>query len=306
MAFCTNCGQELQDGAKFCGNCGKAVNGSNSSNQRKTVYDGELHKCPNCGELLGAFVAKCPTCMYEIRGTTSSRSVKEFALKLEGASDEAQTVALIRGFPIPNTKEDVFEFMILASTNMPRESSIAVARAWGIKFEQSYQKAKLLFDEGDLLRIQEIYDSTRRKTNTQKVVQGAKTTGNMIAMIGRSTCSLTKAVLKCFFSFIRLLPKLAKFILKNLFVFLSILAFLKAISSNDIAYELLGGVLLISSAAILFKKGSSYLDVALVIGAGVLTFFLATFLENGAGLQLFGGISLILSLISVIKKPTQN
>lgn len=61
MAFCVNCGQELVEGAKFCANCGKAVDGNSSNSQRKTVYDGELHKCPNCGETINAFVTICPT-----------------------------------------------------------------------------------------------------------------------------------------------------------------------------------------------------------------------------------------------------
>ena len=56
MAFCINCGQELAEGAKFCANCGKAVTGENTTSQRKTVYEGNLHKCPNCGEVLNSFV----------------------------------------------------------------------------------------------------------------------------------------------------------------------------------------------------------------------------------------------------------
>ena len=47
MAFCINCGQELAEGAKFCASCGNAVDASQNGakEQRKTVYDGELHKC---------------------------------------------------------------------------------------------------------------------------------------------------------------------------------------------------------------------------------------------------------------------
>ena len=57
MAFCINCGQELAEGAKFCANCGKAVNGENPTTQRKTVYEGQIHKCPNCGEVINSFVS---------------------------------------------------------------------------------------------------------------------------------------------------------------------------------------------------------------------------------------------------------
>ena len=53
MAFCVNCGQQLGEGAKFCTNCGQTVTTHKTeSSERKTVYDGEIHKCPNCGEHL--------------------------------------------------------------------------------------------------------------------------------------------------------------------------------------------------------------------------------------------------------------
>lgn len=53
MAFCMNCGQEIPNGAKFCSNCGTATGEIKvETSERKTTYDGELHKCPNCGELL--------------------------------------------------------------------------------------------------------------------------------------------------------------------------------------------------------------------------------------------------------------
>ena len=70
MAFCMNCGQELPDGAKFCSSCGSAIGTvTEETNERKVTYDGKLHKCPNCGEILNSFVANCPACGYELRGT---------------------------------------------------------------------------------------------------------------------------------------------------------------------------------------------------------------------------------------------
>lgn len=78
MAFCINCGQELADGAKFCANCGKAVNDSNSTEQRKTVYDGVIHKCPNCGEVLTSFLANCPACGFEFNTKKVNSSLTEF------------------------------------------------------------------------------------------------------------------------------------------------------------------------------------------------------------------------------------
>ena len=84
MAFCSNCGYKLSEGSNFCNNCGAAVNLEvhNNFEKRKTTYEGEIHKCPNCGEILDAFVTVCPTCGYELRGAKVTSVVNELAQKL--------------------------------------------------------------------------------------------------------------------------------------------------------------------------------------------------------------------------------
>lgn len=205
MSFCINCGQELVDGAKFCANCGIAVSDNRISEQRKTIYEGELHKCPNCGELINAFVTNCPACDYEIRGKKAPSSVKEFADKLEqlemmretqksksvigklygsdgklNKTDE-QKISLIRSFLIPNTKEDILEFMILAASNIDLKlyglgdqgvitaSQRAVSDAWLAKFEQAYEKATLSFSgSSDFSRVKDIYDKKIKQLKKKK------------------------------------------------------------------------------------------------------------------------------------------
>ena len=83
MAFCPHCGQPITDSAKFCANCGKTVDDNNSTSQIKNTYEGDIHKCPNCGEVLKSFELNCPACGYELRVARASSAVKEFALKLE-------------------------------------------------------------------------------------------------------------------------------------------------------------------------------------------------------------------------------
>lgn len=202
MAFCTNCGQELADGAKFCANCGKAVTGESTTSQRKTVYEGELHKCPNCGELLEAFTTKCPSCGYELRGAKNSSSVREFAAKLEAieagreqrksnpiknlyfgqslTKTDEQKISLIRSFAIPNTKEDLYEFLILSVSNIDVDSyegrdelinpaRKAVSDAWKAQFEQAYQKAKLMFaDDPKFTEIEKLHSNTNASINKAK------------------------------------------------------------------------------------------------------------------------------------------
>lgn len=162
MAFCTNCGHQLADGAKFCFECGTPVskiecdpspldvnlsisviltgkseektkidiylehldktitisvpnnivvgqklrllrlgrtgpNGqkgnayvtiahieyaatqqSQEDAHRKIVYDGEIHKCPNCGEVLESFISHCPACGLELNGKKVNATLTTF------------------------------------------------------------------------------------------------------------------------------------------------------------------------------------------------------------------------------------
>ncbi len=178
MSFCRNCGKELDDGARFCRYCGTPkVDGT----ERKTVNDGELHKCPNCGEVLKAFETVCPACGVELRGTKSSSAVNQLAEKIEKAADEKQRIIIIKSFIVPNTREDIFEFMLLAASNFDAEYYAShlyvedISDAWLAKVEQCYQKARFALENSeDMKKIQDIYDKIildcekSKKTETQK------------------------------------------------------------------------------------------------------------------------------------------
>lgn len=222
--FCSNCGEKLVAGSKFCNSCGTPTGNVQPKNEepvvapvtpppvqqpvvepiteRKTVYEGELHKCPNCGELLEAFTTKCPSCGYELRGAKNSSSVREFAAKLEAieagreqrksnpiknlyfgqslTKTDEQKISLIRSFAIPNTKEDLYEFLILSVSNIDVDSyendnqlrndaRKAVSDAWKAKFEQAYQKAKLMFaDDPKFAEIEKLHTNTQTSINKAK------------------------------------------------------------------------------------------------------------------------------------------
>lgn len=226
MAFCINCGQELVEGTKFCYNCGaKNEVPQNSSSQRKIVYDGVIHKCPNCGETLNSFVLTCPSCGYEIRSVENISYVKQLALKLEKIDSERpaleesnaltqiigmyrgmylvsntdkQKISLIKSFAIPNTKEDILEFVILASSNIdtkvygfdrntisPTEREIS--DSWYAKMEQAYQKAQIMFhDSEEHNYISKLYESKKQEIHKEKRKRAkilAGIIGGLIAML---------------------------------------------------------------------------------------------------------------------------
>lgn len=62
MPFCIDCGQEIYAGAKFCSGCDATINNGvqHEASKRKFVFEGEIHKCPNCGEVINSFVSICP------------------------------------------------------------------------------------------------------------------------------------------------------------------------------------------------------------------------------------------------------
>ena len=228
IRFCPYCGTKLDEGAKFCKNCGQVVinqnhhstatseaenteqQNSRNPTERKTVYEGYIHKCPRCGEVLESFVANCPTCGHEIRGTKSASSVSEFALKLERIEaqkmppfegkksimktvfgkdfddkDDAEEarerfdeqkqqekINMIINYSVPNTKEDILEFMLLAASNIDVKHDLDsdLTKAWILKLDQVYQKAEISINsEDDLIRIRSIYEKKKQQIKDKKL-----------------------------------------------------------------------------------------------------------------------------------------
>lgn len=224
MQFCPYCGTKLDEGASFCKNCGETIANNTQETskvkqeqtlagnptERKIVYEGYIHKCPSCGEVLEAFTSVCPACGYEIRDVKSSSSVREFAVKLETISaqkmpafeekksvmkivlgkdfkenDEAkealsrfekqkndEKASLIINYPVPNSKEDIIEFMTLAVSNIDVKRGLddVVTKAWISKLEQVYQRAEITMQgHPDFVQIKSIYDRKQKELRSKKI-----------------------------------------------------------------------------------------------------------------------------------------
>lgn len=224
ILFCPYCGTRLDNGARFCKNCGETVSDDaqghrkpqkedsprGNPTERKTVYEGYIHKCPSCGEVLESFLTVCPSCGYEIRDAKTSTSVRELARKLEIISaqkmpafeekksvmkmvfgrdfkegDEAEEAmkrfesqkcqekaSLIINFAVPNTKEDILEFMILAASNInvKQGTDDEVTKAWIAKLDQVYQKAEIsMGNHPDFVQIKTIYAEKKEELKKRKI-----------------------------------------------------------------------------------------------------------------------------------------
>lgn len=203
MAFCSNCGTKLNERAKFCFKCGQKI-------QQSEIETGMV-VCPNCGNKIEHHEAVCEYCGYRLVNKEASSSVKELANKLYEIDREGQLlkkgkladilngerikatdttterkITLIKNFPIPNTVEEITEFMILADSNIDirlskkkigykikrtpsfsgQNNPLYLSDAWVSKMRQIYKKAEFSFgNSSDFQLIKEIYSNKMRELN---------------------------------------------------------------------------------------------------------------------------------------------
>lgn len=212
MLFCSNCGTKLNEGSKFCHGCGAAVGTvvpqpqvqtpppvqqEPNRSERQQEYVGKVLKCPHCGGVITETTAICPSCGMQITGRAAVSSIQEFKnqlMEIENSRKhgygkmfsftvdpaDMKKLSLIRNFPIPNSVDDIVEFMLLAVANIEvslskqtamnrfnnwgksEETSATIATtisdAWVAKMEQVYKKAEIVFpNEPAFAGIQKMY-----------------------------------------------------------------------------------------------------------------------------------------------------
>lgn len=100
MKFCTKCGKQLNDDAKFCDTCGAPIPGIQTpppipgtnenvadDTKRKVTYVGVEKRCPWCNEMIpDSFAIICPRCKLELSGRKVESSVKDFFNRLSDLS----------------------------------------------------------------------------------------------------------------------------------------------------------------------------------------------------------------------------
>ncbi len=96
----------------------------------------------------------------------------EKALERFEAQKAQEKASLIINFSIPNTKEDIMEFMILAASNINVKKVVHddVTKAWITKLDQVYQKAKIsMSGHPDFPQIENIYKQKKQELKNRKV-----------------------------------------------------------------------------------------------------------------------------------------
>ena len=195
MAICISCGNEAGEESKFCPECGTPTPSSAKSHvSMREEYAGKVIKCPNCGSPLGSYCGNCPFCGYEIREVAANHTVKQLSEQL--CEIEAQRlsqgylgrkkalekkreicdrkITLIRSFGIPNSKEDLLDFAILAASNIDysaytSSAARSLSEAWMSSLRQSLEKARILDAGGREYRaINEVVCEAEKKVRRSR------------------------------------------------------------------------------------------------------------------------------------------
>jgi hypothetical protein len=168
----------------------------NDSEKPNSYKEGDLKKCPSCGAPVQSFVTNCADCGHEFRNTESTDSIRSFFNRLQIIVEEENNrhhestgldrligtdhtlkieqrifqrqISLISSFPIPNNKEDILEFLALASPEATKKISFfaripgttethkgELRKAYFSKCEQIIMKARFAMKE-DRKTLEEI------------------------------------------------------------------------------------------------------------------------------------------------------
>ncbi len=136
---------------------------------------GDVKKCPSCGAIVQSFSTKCSDCGHDFRNVESANSIREFfkdyqtieskvvlkdnnnsggligkvfgGIESIGGGDWKRAVftkkkEFIMHFPIPNSKEDILEFLSMAVplASPAKKSTFSAFKKFGAHFGEDHAK----------------------------------------------------------------------------------------------------------------------------------------------------------------------
>lgn len=189
MKFCTNCGKQLNDDAKFCDTCGAPIPGTNENvgddTKRKEIFVGVKRKCPVCGAEVSAFALTCPN-GHELSGISVSKSSKDFQeglIKYEG-KEERDFVA---SFPIPNEREALGNFMLMVASILKQDMQNGADQmrvsSFSSKFDEIKSKVYMMLKADDPIvgetkkwdsALNELYENYKKIIEERAIINRKK------------------------------------------------------------------------------------------------------------------------------------
>lgn len=89
---------------------------------------GDVRKCPACGALVPAMAVSCAECGFEFTGLEASSSVQTLSKEISRIKktskwddEDDEIEELIKNFPVPNAKHDLFDLIIFLKQHIEDE-----------------------------------------------------------------------------------------------------------------------------------------------------------------------------------------
>lgn len=73
MSFCSNCGAEVKENAKFCDKCGTALNANNQQINTQNTTSGIT--CPKCGSIIPLGNTTCLNCGMPLNQESNTAAI---------------------------------------------------------------------------------------------------------------------------------------------------------------------------------------------------------------------------------------
>lgn len=137
---------------------------------------GDVRKCPACGAIVPSLKAKCPECGHNfssIAGNSSIERLMNMLLEVEANDNESafskfistffnptsnkvarQKANIISNFPVPNTKEDILEFISQAESKAESTGfraatteDLVLNKVWKDKLKQVLIKGRIVLKD---------------------------------------------------------------------------------------------------------------------------------------------------------------
>ncbi|WP_443962786.1 hypothetical protein [Prevotellamassilia timonensis] len=126
--------------------CDQAVESAAAKKRGKT--------CPRCGASVQSMQLTCPECGFEFNNKEANASARELMKLLSECSDTEKQVSIIENYPIPNTRENLIEFISscmgrcrISLSELSSSDKAEICMAWRRLSQQVVIKAQLMLKD---------------------------------------------------------------------------------------------------------------------------------------------------------------
>lgn len=196
-SYCSECGTRLNVGVRFCPECGTQVYSQSQGYQTPPPIPSPppipAQPLEQASQQLDAtntnYVQEFKNTLFSIDSNKKGGKFKIFGSFSFADPADKKKLALIRNFSIPDSIEEIKEFILLSSSNIVAntqnaltknmlgthhsggevyafEVSEAINQAWISKMHQAYYKAKMLFpNDKEFLYVEKVYFEKIKELN---------------------------------------------------------------------------------------------------------------------------------------------